>query len=224
MFPHFKMCSTGMLLVKNVSSCVRISVFCQRTSRGSGCWCLRNRNQRFLQPNAPIYLLFFLLLFLLSCLTPNWALKTVLCPFWDGKWKRNVNTVILEKLHDIKQQWKPFGYRVDFISVLKPELWYILLIVEYFKIILKLGCGSGLKAPRLLFRRRLQLRKANPCGSLWQTSCAVFRVDSAPRYQRKPCQCTCRYLEGNSVTFTGRERDFYFMLFLRWWSLNASGS
>lgn len=30
MFPHFKKCSTGVLHVKNISSCVRISVFCQR--------------------------------------------------------------------------------------------------------------------------------------------------------------------------------------------------
>lgn len=30
MFLHFKRCSTGVLHVKNVSSCVRISIFCQR--------------------------------------------------------------------------------------------------------------------------------------------------------------------------------------------------
>lgn len=55
------------------------------------------------------------------------------------------------------------------------------------------------------------MNKRRLCGFLYQTYYAVFRINSASKYDRNPCQRISRCLERNCVTTSGKARDFCFM-------------
>lgn len=140
MLPHFKVCSTGVLHVKNISSCVRLSVCCQSF------WMSISQKWKPLKGSCnlfpPIYLLLLYYFFtILSHSKPStenlplsflrWKVKKKCERGNPGKITRYLTAVKINQ----------FGYRVDVISILKLELCYILLIYEYLRIILKLVCA-----------------------------------------------------------------------------------
>lgn len=121
---------------------------------------------------------------------------------------------------------KQFGYRVDVVSILKPELCYILLIYDYLKIILKLGCvrrwicGSEVKASSFLFRKVTAEQGKPMWFPLADVLCLRLILHSDTRENHANITFPRAWKE--TLIFTGRERDFCFLLFVRWLSLEVN--